>query len=218
MLVLLLALAWVTRDQWGVWLPSVRSLLPSRLPHFGAADTTTDRTIAWRPVTAGGASHAERIILGMGGRSSAAFVTVLPADFAAFMLADLAGHVPPAADSTDAAIVDHRLALRTWLDIKALGGRTALGPLVGVLADREPLTLAGTFDVVRPGVAEFHVQHLTVHGLAVPAPMIPQLVRKVEAGPHPAGLAPDALLLNVPPFVADIRVLGDKLALYRNVP
>jgi hypothetical protein len=126
--------------------------------------------------------------------------------------------VPPPDDSTQAAIVDHRLAFRTSLDIKALGARTALGTLGGVLADREPMVVAGTFDVVRPGVAEFRVQEVTVHGLSVPQSMISQLVHKIEAGPHPAGLAPEALLLNVPPYVADIRVVGGRIALYRNVP
>ena len=109
------------------------------------------------------------------------------------MLMDVAGHVPPPQDSTEAAVVDHTFALRMSLDIKALGGRTAFGPIGGMLADREPLTLSGTFDVVRPGVAEFHVQELSVHGLPVPTPLIPGLVHKVEIGQHPAGLASDAL-------------------------
>jgi len=134
------------------------------------------------------------------------------------MLMDVAGHVPPPQDSTVAAVIDHTFALRTSLDIKALGGRTAFGPVGGMLADREPLTLSGIFDVVRPGVAEFHVQQLSVHGLAVPAPLIPSLVHKVEIGDHPAGLAPDALLLNVPRYVADIRLVNDRVAIYRTTP
>jgi hypothetical protein len=215
-LVVLVALAWVTRDRWGAWLPRARSWLPGgSQPRVDSAGTSA---AAWRPVTAGGASHAEHIILTLAVSSGPPFAAVLPSDFAAFMLVDLAGHLPPPDDSTQAAIVDHRLALRTSLDIKALGARTALGPLGGVLADREPMIVAGTFDVVRPGVAEFRVREVTIHGLSVPQPMIPQLVRKVEAGPHPAGLAPEALLLNVPPYVADIRVVGGRIALYRNVP
>ena len=218
-LLLVLALAgaaWLTRDQWGVYLPRVRRWLPSERPV--RAPDSTDRTVAWRPVTVGGASHAERLILALGERGAAPYAQILPADFAAFMLMDVAGHVPPPQDSTQAAIVDHTFALRMSLDIKALGGRTAFGPIGGVLADREPLTLSGTFDVVRPGVAEFHVTELSVHGLTVPAPLIPALVHKVEIGQHPAGLASDALLLNVPQYVADIRLASDRVAIYRTMP
>jgi hypothetical protein len=214
---LLLGVAmWLTRDQWGAYLPRLRHWLPSE----GQVPSTdsTSRTVAWRPVTLGGASHAERLILALGDRGAPPYTTVLPADFGAFMLMDVAGHVPPPQDSTEAAVVDHTFALRMSLDIKALGGRTAFGPIGGMLADREPLTLSGTFDVVRPGVAEFHVQELSVHGLPVPTPLIPGLVHKVEIGQHPAGLASDALLLNVPQYVADIRLLSDKVAIYRTMP
>jgi len=173
--------------------------------------------VAWQAITRGGASRTEHVLLGLSDRGGPPYVAVLPSDFAAFVLMDITGRVPPPEDSTEAAIVDHRLAIRTSLDIKTLGGRTAFGPIGGLLADREPLTLAGSFDVVRRGVAEFRVQTISVHGIAVPSPFIPQLVRKVEVGAHPPGLAPDALLVNVPPYVADIRVLPNRIALYRSV-
>ncbi len=215
-LLVLAGAAWITRDRWGVYLPRLRRWIPSER-QAPPADSTS-RTVAWRSVSVGGASHAERLVLALGERGAPPYTTVLPADFAAFMLMDVAGHVPPPEDSTEAAVIDHAFALRTSLDIKALGGRTAFGPVGGMLADREPLTLSGTFDVVRPGVAEFRVQQLSVHGLPVPAPLIPGLVHRVEIGEHPAGLAPDALLLNVPPYVADIRIVGDKVIIYRTMP
>src|SRR5579862_1174303 len=202
-----LAGAWVTRDRWRPLIPSrVQRWIAGGAPSGPAADSTQNPT-TWRPVTTGGASRAEHSILALADKSGPPYTMLLPADFGAFMLMDVAGHVPPPEDSTEAAIVDHRFALRTSLDIKALGGRTAFGPIGGLLADREAMTLAGTVDVVRPGVAEFHVQQLTVHGLSVPNWLIPNLVHKVEIGQHPAGLAPDALLLNIPPYVGDIRVV-----------
>jgi hypothetical protein len=220
-LIVLLALAaaaWVTRDRWERWLPpSVRSWIPGA-PHAAPTTDAAHSSVDWRPITAGGASHAEHLIVALADRSSPPYTMILASDFAAFMLMDVAGQVPPPDDSAQAAIVDRQLALRTSLDIKTLGGRTAFGPLGGLLADREPLTFAGTVDIVRPGVAEFRVQQLTVHGLPVPTPLIPELVHKVEIGQHPSGLAPDALLLNVPPYVTDIRVAGSRIAVYRTVP
>lgn len=211
------AVAWLARDRWAGWLPRVRSWV-GEAPHASPARAAEEDTVSWRALTLGGASHAERLILSLGDRGSPAYTMMLPADFASFMLMDVAGRVPPPEDSTAAAVIDRALAVRTSVDIRALGGRTAFGPLGGLLADREPLTLAGTFDVVRPGVAEFHVQRLSVHGLPVPSPLIPPLVHKVEIGAHPAGLAPDALLLNVPRYVSDIRIVGDRVAVYRSVP
>lgn len=218
LLVVLAAAAWLARDRWPGWVSRLERRIRETAHGAPAAPRATADSVSWRPVTLGGASHAERLLLSLGDRGSAAYTSILPSDFASFMLMDIAGRVPPPQDSTEAAILDRQLAVRTSIDIKAFGGRTAFGPLGGLLADREPLTLAGTFDVVRPGVAEFHVEQLTVHGLAVPSPLIPPLVHKVEIGAHPAGLAPDALLLNVPPYVTDIRVVGARIAVYRSEP
>lgn len=218
LLILLAAAAWLTRDQWSPWVQRARTWIGGSAP---AASPRPDSALArtdWQSVTAGGESHAERILLALGQRGSPPYATLLASDFAAFMLTDIAGQVPPPSDSTEAAVVDRALAVRTSLDIKALGGRSAFGPIGGVLADREPMTLAGTFDVVRPGVAEFHVRQLTVHGLPVPTPFIPGLVRKFEGGQHPTGLAADALLLNIPRYVADIRIVDNRIAIYRTIP
>ena len=213
LIIAIAAVAWVARDQLADWFPQLRSWIPG-LSRRAAGDGSAG-DVVWRAITPGGASHAEQLLVGLEKRSAATYTNVLPSDFAAFFVKDVTGYVPPAKDSAQAAIVNRRLALRTSLDIDALGGRAAFGPVGKLLGEREPLTIAGTFDVVRPGVAEFRVQELTVHGLPVPSPLIPDLVRKVENGPHPAGLAPEALLLNVPPYVADIRVVGDRIAVYR---
>jgi hypothetical protein len=218
LLILLAAAAWLTRDRWSPWIPRARAWIGAG-PH--AARARPDSVLAttdWQSVTPGGESHAERLLLALGERGSPPYTMLLPSDFAAFMLMDIAGQVPPSSDSTEAAIVDRALAVRTSLDIKALGGRSAFGPIGAVLADREPMTLAGTFDVVRPGVAEFHVRRMSVHGLPVPTPLIPDLVRKFDGGQHPAGLASDALLLNVPRYVADIRIVESRIAIYRTIP
>jgi hypothetical protein len=203
-------LAWLTQDQW-------RPLIPTR--YFGSPHRDSSAAaVAWQPVTPGGASHTEHLMLTLGERSGPPYVMVLPADFAAFVLMDVAGRVPPAEDSTQAIIQDQELVLRTIVDLRALGGRAVLGPLANVLSDHEPVTVRGTFDVVRPSVAEFRVQGATMHGIAVPQGLIPDLVHRIEVGQHPAGLAPDGLLVNVPPFVSDIRITRGRIALYRTVP
>jgi hypothetical protein len=206
-LALLACAAWLTRDHWLRWLP--------RGDHAGSTNT---REGVWAPVTPGGANHAEHLILTLADHSAPVFTSMLPEDFAAFMLMDVTGRIPPAADSMEAAIIDHRLNLRASIDVKAMGIRASLGPLADIIGDRAPLSLAGTFDVVRPGTAEFRVEELRVHDIPVPPPLIPQVLRRIEKGAHPEGVAPDGLLLNVPAYIADIRVVGGRITLYKNLP
>jgi len=208
----LVGLAWVTRDRWTPWLPSA-------VGGTGSADASGGGAApVWGLVTPGGASHAEHLILGLGQRPSPPYTQLLPADFAAYLLMDISGRIPPAADSTRAAIVDQRLALRTVVDVDRLGGRAVLGPLATVIGKREPLSLAGTVDVVRPGVGEFRVEELRIHDLPVPSALIPQLIHRIENGAHPPGIAQNGLLLNVPPYVADIRIARGRVAVYGAAP
>ena len=203
--------AWMTRDRWRRWLP----VSQGPRTHAVGSDTTEG---VWSPVTTGGANHAEHLLLTLGERSGPVFASMPPEEFAAYMLMDVTGRIPPAADSMEAAIIDHRLNLRTSADVKAIKARVPLGPLAGVIGDRAPLELAGTFDVVRPGTAEFRIEEMRLHDVAIPTPLIPQVLHWVEIGAHPAGLAPDGLLLNLPAYVADIRVVGNRITLYKNVP
>ena len=212
LLALLGGVAWVTSDQW-------RPLLPVWVP-----GTLAPRAIssvpysAWAPVTAAGAARAERSLAALGDRSALVFTSLHPAEFAGYVVMDLAGRLPPDGDSTQAAVIGNQLSIRTSLDIRALGGSDAWARVAAVIGARTPLTFAGTFDIVRPGVAEFRVQQLSLHSVPVPEPLIPRVLRKIENGPHPTGVAANALLVNVPPYVADVRAAGGKILIYKSVP
>lgn len=212
LLALLVGGAWVTSDRWRpllpVWVPGTRA--PRAIA--GAPDSL------WSPVTAVGATRAERSLAALGDRSAMVFTSLHPAEFAGYVLMDLAGRLPPDGDSTQAAVIGNQLSIRTSLDIRALGGSDAWGPLAAVMGKRAPLVFAGTFDIIRPGVAEFRVQQLSLHDLPVPGPLIPRVLRKVESGLHPTGIAANALLVNVPSYVADIRATGGKILIYKSVP
>lgn len=208
-----LAAAWLTRDRW-------RPLLPAWVPGSITGRSVVDSVATaggWAPLSAGAAARAERALNGLGERNSPVFVTLRPAEFASYMVLDLAGRLPPESDSARVAVVGDQLLLRTSLDLRSIG-RQSLGALASVLGQRAPLLLSGRFSVVRPGVAEFRVEDLTLHDMPVPSALIPQLVHKVESGPHPQGLAPNALLVNVPPYVADIRAVRGRITVYKNQP
>ena len=213
-LVLLAILAgaalWVTSDRW-------RPLLPTWVP-----GTMSARAIAadsgWVLVTPAGATRAERALAGLREPSARVYTTVSPAEFAGYVLMDLSGRLPPEADSTGAVVVESHLRVRTSLDIRALGGRDVWGFVSDLIGTRAPLVFAGTFDIVRPGIAEFRVDELSIHGLQVPGPMIPRLLRRVDSGLHPSGMAANALLVNVPAYVADIRASNGKILIYKSEP
>jgi hypothetical protein len=202
--------AWMTRDR---WLP----LLPDWVPGTEEARAIAGDT-GWAPVTAVGATRAEHALAALRDRSAKVYTSVSPADFAGYVLMDLSGRLPPDADSTGAIVIANQLRVRTSLDIRALGGTRVWETVFDVIGTRAPLAFAGTFDIVRPGIAEFRVEELSIHGVPVPGPMIPRLLRRVDSGLHPVGMAANALLVNVPAYVADIRATSGKILIYKSEP
>jgi hypothetical protein len=213
-LVLLAVLAagalWITKDRW-------RPLLPDWVPGTDDARAIAADT-GWVPVTPVGATRAEHALTALRDRSARVYTWVSPADFAGYVLMDLTGRLPPEGDSTEAVVIASQLRVRTSLDIRALGGQDVWEPVLDLFGTRAPLVLAGTFDIVRPGIAEFRVEELSIHGVSVPGPMIPRLLRRVDSGLHPAGMAANALLVNVPAYVADIRASSGKILIYKSEP
>jgi hypothetical protein len=213
-LILLAVLAggtlWITSDRW-------RPLLPDWVPGTEDARAIAADT-GWVLVTPVGATRAEHALAALRDPSAKVYTVVSPADFAGYVLMDLTGRLPPEGDSTEAVVIANQLRVRTSLDIRALGGQDAWEPVFDVIGTRAPLVLSGTFDIVRPGIAGFRVQELSIHGVSVPGPMIPRLLRRVDSGLHPAGMAANALLVNVPAYVADIRAASGKILIYKSEP
>jgi hypothetical protein len=169
-------------------------------------------------VTPAGATRAEHALTALREPSARVYTTVSPAEFAGYVLMDLSGRLPPEGDSTAAIVVENQLRVRTSLDIRALGGQDVWGFVSDLIGTRAPLVFTGTFDIVRPGIAEFRVTELSIHGLQVPGPMIPRLLRRVDSGLHPSGMAANALLVNVPAYVADVRASSGKILIYKSEP
>ena len=210
LVVLAAGAAWITSNRW-------RPLLPGWVPGTEDARAIAADT-GWAPVTPVGATRAEHALSALRDRSAKVYTPVSPADFAGYVLMDLSGRLPPDGDSTQAVVIANQLRVRTSLDIRALGGQHAWEPVFDLIGTRAPLVLAGSFDVVRPGIAEFHVQELSIHGVPVPGPMIPRLLRRVDSGLHPIGMAANTLLVNVPAYVADIRATSGKILIYKSEP
>ena len=206
-LLLLLAIAvvaaWLTRDRWLRIVPGSRS---------AAAASAT-----WEPLTAARAEHARAVVASLGQRRGPVFANLTGAEAASYIYRALGRDMPQSTDSAEAAVIGDRLYLRASVRVSDLGGPAALGSLASFLGDRERVQFGGVFAVVRPGVAEFEVKEIRVRDIALPQAAIPRLVQRLEHGSRPSGIAPDALPLEIPPFIGDVRLARGRVTLYKTV-
>ena len=99
--------------------------------------------------------------------------------------------------------------------MREIAGSGVLGPLAGLLNDRERLQLGGSFHVIRPGLSEFRVREIKLRDFKVPSGAIPRLVRQISGSKRPDGVAPDALPVTTPRALADVRIANGHVTLYK---
>ncbi len=197
---LALAAGWYLRDR------------QARAP---AATSTADGVPVWAPLTAAGAARARTAIERLGGRNAPARLTIAPADLAAFVYSEIARQFPSSTHGTEAAVVGDRIFIRGTISPRDLGGERVLGPLAGMLGDREPIEFGGTLRLVQPSLAEYRVQSLAVHDITVPQSAVPRLLDHLIGSTRPAGVSRDGIPMPVPPYVADVRTTSRGVTLYR---
>ena len=192
--------AWFTRNTW----------LPEEYRTRAPAPAT------WQPATNAGAERARGALTKLSQPRGPVFQTLSAGDVAALAISEMSPAVARAADSVSARIDGDRMTMRANLKLDQLKGK--LGPLAGMLNDRETVEMSGTFVVVKPGVGGFVVQSAKIGRMAVPQAMIPRLVQEIDGGVRRAdGLPENALRLPLPSYVGDIRVANGRVTLYKNV-
>ena len=186
--------------------------------NFGDRDATVsgDTAVVWEPITTEGAERARKAIVDLGGRAAPVFTSLRPGDVSSYIFVALARQLPPSAENIQSAVIGDRLHVRASVKLSDFGGAGALGPLAGFLGERETMQLAGYFHVIRPGLAEFRVTELHLGTFNVPSNLIPRLIRSFSKGARPEGLSDDGLALVVPDYIADVRIAGGRVVLYRN--
>jgi hypothetical protein len=210
LLVVIAAVAWAFRAD---WMPLVRGRVNRAAPVAAAP-----RPEVWESATPDGAARAKEAIQKLGERSGPVFANLSPGDLLAYVEDALAKQLPPSVQHIEASATDGQLWVRAEVNPSDLGGAGALGPLAGMLGDREPVRFGGTIDIVRPGLAELRVQSLRIRDLPVPSSMIPKLIHSSGRDRRPAGVAADALPIPVPSYIADVRIRNGKITLYKAVP
>ena len=206
LLLVLGALGWQFRD---TWVPKVKAMVTAEAPATSAG---------WAPITAAGGTRARERIASLGRRGGPAHVTLTPAEFAAFVLGSVLSTAAADDSSTQAVVQDGMLYLRTRVRLADLGGKDALGPLARMFNDTEPIMVAGTLSVVRPGLAQFRIKEAAVRDIKVPRSAVGALVRRWGPTPRPDGLASDGLPVTLPNDVVDLRLVDGTVTLYKRTP
>jgi hypothetical protein len=203
-LILLVCLAigaWFTRDRW--------------LPKITGKPVVTSTASGWEPLTPEAGATGKRKLDELAKPSGPVFTNLSATEVASYVFQTVARTIPATADSAEAAVIGDALFVRAVVPIREIAGTGVLGPLAGLLNDRERLQLGGTFRVIRPGQSEFEVREIKLRDFKVPAGAIPRLVRQLSKGERPEGISPNALPVTTPRTLGDVRIANGHVTVYK---
>ena len=203
LLALLAAGAWLTKDR---WLHKV-------------TNTPTTAAMAgpvWEPLSPAAGARGKRAIENLATPGGAVYTNLTAGEVASYVFQTAARTIPVTADSAEAAVIGDALYVRAVLPVKDIAGSGVLGPLAGLLNDRERLQLGGTLRVIRPGLSEFQVREIKLRDFKVPTGAIPKLVQQITHGARPDGVSADALPVTTPRSLADVRIANNRVTLYKS--
>jgi hypothetical protein len=193
--------AYFTRDRW-----------MSRVSGTPPAVATAP---VWEPLNPAAGDRARRAVAGLTSGSGPVFYNLKGNEVASYVFQSISKTIPSTADSAEAAVIGDALFVRAVVPTKALAGSGVLGPLAGLLSDREKLSFGGSFRVVRPGLSEFQVREIKLRDFKVPSGAIPRLLQQISPGTRPEGIAPNAIPVTTPPSLGDVRIANGRITLYK---
>jgi len=209
--ILVAGLLYVTR---ATWLPL--------LDRFSGRDRVAESTPGaatspWQPLDQASAARGERAVRALASRRGPVYVTLRPGELASYVFLSLSDALPPALRDAETTVIGDRVYVRAVAGPDDLPG--VVGPVLGrFITRRDTLRLGGTFDVLRPGLAQFRVRDVQAGAVPVPATLIPRLVGRLRQGAVPAGVAADAFPIPVPDYLGDVRIGRGRVTLYRATP
>jgi len=179
--------------------------------------TKAEKAIVWARLAPAAPAGREAIVR-LSRRNGPAYVSLGAPEVAGLLAGGVATALPLSATQTEVAIADQLLMFRSVVNVRDVAGDGALRTLLGVaLEGRDTLRLAGTLDLVRPGLAEYRVRALRIKGIDVPPRLIPSLIKAMRRANPTDSLSSDAVPIPLPKAVADVRVSNGKLTLYKAV-
>lgn len=154
-------------------------------------------------------ASAQRKLATLAARRGPDSVVLTPNEMASLVGNGIDWSVRKTFDSLRIELQEGSIAVNARLDTKLIP-QDALGPLRGLLAEREPIRIAGPLRIARRGVARWTVQSIALRGFPFPAPAVKALARQT-AGADTTG----SVLLQVDPAVADLAIHPAGVVLYR---
>ena len=205
--------------------------LERRATERRARDRAADSALGWVEVVVR-PPKATRNPLAPLMRSRGRATVSLTAREMAALLAPIRQGLPASASTLSLALSDAALLLRVDLARSDFAGDAALRQLLGItLVGRDTLDLRGNVELVRPGLAQFRVDGLSVEGFEIPPRFVPAIVSALRGRLIPGGsasapstdtsmvrLAPEALPIPVPKVVREIRLAERRLVFTRDTP
>ena len=196
--------AFVTRDMW--------------MGHVPGRTVEAPVDVVWEPLTDEGAVRARKSVESLGKSSGPVFTNLGPGDLSSYLFVALAKQLPPSAKDIRAAVIGDQLYVKALVSLSDLGGSKVLGPLAGMLSPEDTMSFGGTFDVVRPGLAQFIVSEIKLREFSIPRPVLPKLIGQIRRGTVPEGVVPTGLPLGTPSYIGDVRIAKGRVTLYKTVP
>ncbi|MBA2688421.1 MAG: hypothetical protein H0U64_10005 [Gemmatimonadaceae bacterium] len=183
-----------------------------------APKATTVARPMWEPITALNAERGKRQVESLRDSRGPVYANLTGAEAASYIFLSAARQLPKGAENAKASVQGNELVVRAEVPLAEFGAKKVLGPLAGILGDKDTLLLGGHINVVQPGLGEFVVTRLKVGKLTVPSPLIPRLISEIRRGERPVGVAPNALPMPVPEFISDVRIANGRITVYKNAP
>lgn len=205
----------LTRD---TWRPAAATTFHFAEHVTGHDDAATADTVAtWQHLTQPAAARGEQAVRTLAAQRGPVYVNVRPGDLASYAFLSLADALPPALRDAQTKVVGDRVYLRTEVAPRDFAGLLAT-PVGALLYQRDTLQLGGTFDVVRPGLAQFRVQDVRIGAVPIPAAVIPTIVHRFRDGTPPAGISRDGIPVPLPEYIGDVRIGRGHITLYKATP
>jgi hypothetical protein len=203
------AIGWFTHDSW-------YRKLRARLGVAPAAVKTT--SAKWEPLTAEGSARARLAVGRLASKNGPVYVDVAAGDLAAYALDPALRELSHDTVGAEALARDDRLYVRAMVNVADLADATALGPLGTMISGKQEVTVRGRLEVVSPGHAQFLVDQILLKDLPLPSALIEKIVSRIRPRDRTAATPKNAIPVNVPRELADVRVAKGHVVLYKSVP
>ena len=152
---------------------------------------------------------AQRKLAALGRRGGPDSVVLNANEMASLIGSGIDWTVRKTFDSLRVELAEGSIAVHARLDTKLIP-KDALGPLRGLLAEREPIRIAGPIVVARPGTARWTVREIALRGFPFPPPAVKALAKQTAGADRDGAVA-----IAVDRAIADVAVHRTVVVLYR---